>query len=648
MTLLLICLALLLAGAAACALPLRSGVIGPYAATGAAVLASVAGFTTLITGAMQTVTLPVHLPFDTLRLGLDPLSALFVLLIGVIGALAAVYGRGYLAGQDRRKTALSWCWYNLLVAAMLLVVLARTGFIFLVAWEVMSLASFFLVVHDHEKSGVLRAGWIYLIATHLGTAFLLVMFLLLGRDGSLDFAHLAAAGVSASLVFALALVGFGTKAGFVPLHVWLPEAHPVAPSHVSALMSGVMIKIGLYGLLRVLTFLGPPPAGWGWTLVSIGAVTGLTGVLFALAQHDLKRLLAYSSVENVGIIALALGMGLLGIAAGDPVVSTLGICAALLHVVNHALFKSLLFFGAGAVIHATGTDRMDRLGGLLRLMPRTGTAFLVGAAAISALPPLNGFISEFLVYAAAFKAVSAGTHPWSGLVAVAGLALIGGLAAACFAKAFGIVFLGAPRSAAAVQAHEASLSMNGVMVLLAVLCVMTGLGGLWMVRWVAPAASQLLPPDMTTDALQTLFDMLGRIGYAALALIACAAGLYGLRTALLRRREVRQDETWGCGYVAPTARMQYSASSFVQPIGVMFAALLRTRHYLHAPHGLFPTGARLHTDTPDVFVQSLFAPALRVLVRLAAAFRDLQQGRTHQCILYIVATLLLLLIWHLG
>jgi formate hydrogenlyase subunit 3/multisubunit Na+/H+ antiporter MnhD subunit len=281
--------------------------------------------------------------------------------------------------------------FNLLLASMLLVVTARNGVLFLVSWEIMSLSSFFLVMFEDEKPGVREAGWTYLVTTHLGTALLLAMFVLLGRNsGSLDFDALSAPEAIAGVVFLLGLIGFGTKAGLMPLHVWLPEAHPVAPSYVSAVMSGVMIKMGIYGLLRTLTWLGEPPAWWGWTLLVLGVVSGVLGVLYALAQHDLKRLLAYHSVENIGIIAMALGVGLLGVHYRIPAMAALGFTGGLLHVVNHALFKSLLFLGAGSVLHATGVGDLDRLGGLLKRMPITGTTFLIGAAAICGLPPLNG------------------------------------------------------------------------------------------------------------------------------------------------------------------------------------------------------------------------------------------------------------------
>ncbi len=302
----------------------------------------------LTSGEPKMVQWAWSIPFGSVNMGIDPLSAVFALAIVLVTMLSAVYGAQYLGlHRGHRNLGPSWFFFNLLAASMLTVVTARNGLLFLVSWELMSLASFFLVMHEDQKESVRRAGWIYLVAMHLGTAFLVAMFLLLGRNAaSLDFDQLSVAPETAGLLFVLAVIGFGTKAGFIPLHVWLPEAHPAAPSHVSAVMSGVMIKTGIYGLLRILTLLGAPPAWWGWTLVTIGVVSGILGVLNALAQHDLKRLLAYHSVENIGIIVLGMGVGLLGVTFANPTMATLGFAGALLHVVNHAIFKSLLFLGA--------------------------------------------------------------------------------------------------------------------------------------------------------------------------------------------------------------------------------------------------------------------------------------------------------------
>ncbi len=412
--------------------------------------------------------------------------------------MGAIYGIPYLrACSGHKSPGPVWFFYNLLVGGMAVVLIARDAVLFLVAWEVMSLASFFLVTFEHEHEQVSRAGWTYLVATHLGTTFLLAMFVLLGRAcGSTDFAGFgdAAGGASAGAgaIFLLAVIGFGTKAGFMPLHVWLPEAHPAAPSHVSALMSGVLIKTGIYGLMRTLTFLGPPPAWWGWLLIGIGLVSGVLGILFALAQHDLKRLLAYSSVENIGIIALGLGVGMLGLSRESAPMAVLGFGGGLLHVLNHACFKGLLFLGAGAVLHGTGSRNIDRLGGLLKSMPWTGWTFLVGAIAICGLPPLNGFLGELLIYLGALEGVhqACGVHLLLPVSVAAGLALIGGLAMACFAKAFGIAFVGEPRSPEAAGSHECGRLMRVPMLALARACIVIGLSGPMVLRPVAPAIAE--------------------------------------------------------------------------------------------------------------------------------------------------------------
>lgn len=328
----------------------------------------------------------------------------------------------------------------------------------------MSVSSFFLVLFENEKKDVPKAAWTYLVATHIGTLFLLAMFIILGNaSGSFDFSswNMLFPGALTSVVFVLAVIGFGTKAGFIPMHVWLPEAHPAAPSFVSALMSGAMIKTGIYGLVRIVTFLGVPCIWWGYMLIVIGIVSGILGILLALAQHDLKRLLAYSSIENVGIISIGIGLGILGLSLNNPVLIIFGFTAGLLHVVNHAFFKGLLFLGAGAVLHATGTREMDIMGGLFKKMPLTGLFFLIGSAAICGLPPLNGFLSEFIIYFVSFKNIIGHSNSIIVYLAViASLALIGGLAVACFSKVVGIVFSGEPRSPVCHNAHEAGILMR--------------------------------------------------------------------------------------------------------------------------------------------------------------------------------------------
>jgi len=623
----------------------------------AAALGCIPVIRVLLGGAVERLRLPWAVPFGEFFVELDPLTAWFLLPTLVLSALSAVYGVGYLQPwQGRQSLAPSWFFYTLLVAAMSLVLLARNAVLFLYAWELMAVASFFLVTFEHDRESVRQAGWIYLIATHLGTGFLLVFFFLMGRaTGSMDFAVWAAKGAGAgnltSLLFLLAVVGFGTKAGFMPFHVWLPEAHPAAPSHVSALMSGVMIKTGIYGLLRVLTLLGPAPLWWGWLLIGIGLSSGVLGVLFALAQHDLKRLLAYHSVENIGIIALGIGAGLLGMSTGSPLLVVLGFGGGLLHVLNHAVFKGLLFLGAGTVLHGAGTHELEQLGGLSKRMPWTAATFLIGAIAISGLPPLNGFVSEVLIFAGAFHGASllgpAIAVPLLGLIA--GLGLIGGLAVACFTKAFGIVFLGEPRTQQAADAHEAGWAMRLPTVLLAGGCVVIGLFGPAVVGTLAPVLQNLtgLPSEVVSGSLAAATGLLSWVMLGTGVFLLVLVGLAVLRRGLLASQRVEEGVTWGCGYARPTPRMQYTASSFAQPILELFRPLLGTRKSLTRPRGCFPAHAALHTVTPDLSHEELYRPGFQWVAGRLSRLRWLQRGNVQLYVLYIAVTLILLLAWKL-
>ncbi|MGD0389186.1 MAG: proton-conducting transporter membrane subunit [Tepidisphaeraceae bacterium] len=655
MTMLLLAVAILvctgLAALLATASPRAATMLGAGGAVVACAIGVIAAPPFLFGAPAESVHLAWSVPYGSFFVEVDALAAFFLLPIFVLSALAAVYGAQYLlAWRGRKSLGAAWLFYNLLVASMVLVVLAHNGVLFLLAWEAMALSSYFLVTFEDEQDTVRQAGWTYLVASHLGTAFLLAMFVLLGRGGgSLDFDRYSSANAGA--LFLLALVGFGTKAGFMPLHVWLPEAHPAAPSHVSALMSGVMIKMGIYGLLRTLTFLGPPPAWWGRLLIAIGLTSGVLGVLLALAQHDLKRLLAYHSVENIGIIALGLGVGLLGVSGGSSALVVLGFGGALLHVLNHALFKGLLFLGAGSVLHGAGTREIDHLGGLAKRMPWTATTFLVGAVAISGLPPLNGFVSEFLIYLGAFNGVTQhapGAVPL--LAAIAGLALIGGLATACFTKAFGVVFLGQPRSEHAVHAHEAGAAMRWPMALLAAGCVLIGFCAPLALRPLAGVLHLLsgLAPPAIAEQLAGAAGPLRFVVAGSVAFLALVAALAWLRRRLLAGRSVAQSVTWDCGYAQPSARMQYTASSFAQPLMTLFAPLLRTRRTLAAPEGYFPRAASLTTATPDAARIALYEPAFSGVAWMLARLRWLQHGRIQLYVLYIALTLLVLLVWKLG
>ncbi|MCX6995598.1 MAG: proton-conducting transporter membrane subunit [Kiritimatiellaeota bacterium] len=659
MTLFLSALALLLCGAAAAPVLRRAPRWASAVGAGSAVLGALLGLAAAVRGlgaaAGADLRLAWTLPMGSFHVLLDRLSSFFLLPLFLLAGLCAVYGYGYFGQHARRRDGASWCFYNLLIVAMALIFTARDLVLFLMAWELMALTSFALVIHEREHDDVRHAGWVYLVASHISLALLLALFLLLGRSaGTTDFdgftGVIQVGSGLADVLFVLAVLGFGAKAGFLTLHGWLPEAHPAAPSHVSALMSGVMIKTGIYGLVRLLTFLsGPPPLWWGWLLIAVGLGSGVLGVLLALAQHDLKRLLAYHSVENMGIILLGLGIGCLGLTTGRPLWTALGLAGGLLHVLNHALFKGLLFLGAGAVLHTTGLRNMDRLGGLLRRMRWTGLAFIVGASAISGLPPFNGFASEFLIYLASFQTLLSGDSAavWPALAVIGGLALIGGLAAACFAKVVGIVLLGEPRTAEAGQAHEVSAWLVGPMLVLAALCLVLGLGAPWLVGPLTERMASEVAGWPAGHPLAAGIASLRTVTGLLVALLILTAVLAVVRHALLRKRRVSAAGTWDCGYLQPTARMQYTSSSFAEPLVSFFQPVLRTRVEGAAPHGLFPGPSARHTHTPDTPTEWLAAPLFRGVARLAWPMRRLQQGRVQWYVLYIAIMLLVLLVWKL-
>ena len=578
--------------------------------------------------------------------GIDGLSAFFLLIVFGVGLASAIYGLAYLAVErGHRPVATSHLLMAIVLAALALVVTSRAVVPFLMAWESMAVLAYFLVVFESEKADVRRAGLVYLIATHTGTLALFATFAYWGRFAeTLSFDALAAGAASlpagGALVLSLALVGFGLKAGLVPLHFWLPGAHGSAPSHVSALMSGVVIKMGIYGLLRVVSLLGAPPAWWGWLVLTGGILSGVLGVVWALAQHDLKRLLAYHSVENIGIILLGLGVGALGVSYHLPAVAALGFAGAILHTLNHALFKSLLFLGAGAVYRATGTRAIDRLGGLARRMPLTWVAFLVGSVAIVGLPPLNGFVSEWVVYQALLRSgAAAGGALRLAVLGVAGLALIGALALACFAKVDGIVFLGHPRSAEAGQAREVGKVMLGPMFALALACGVIGLVPVLVVRPAVTAAALVagLGPDAIGAAGAEVLEAMAWIAFLSLALVVLLALGWRVTAALRRRRSQVPTETWGCGYAEPTPRMQYTASSFATPLLASFGSVAGVHELRH--------GDVFETHATELVLDNVALPLWSLVQGLAARLRPIQQGRLWIYLVYLMAALLLLLLY---
>ncbi|MGH7144291.1 MAG: proton-conducting transporter membrane subunit [Planctomycetota bacterium] len=598
------------------------------------------------------------LPVGRLALTVDPLSAFFLVPIFVLPALGSVYALGYWKQAERpangRKVGAS---FGVLAGSMALVAIARDGVLFLIAWEIMALAAYFAATAEDEKAEVRRAGWIYLVATHAGTLCLIAMFLLLcGVNGSFGLDPFSAPTVlaaassgAAGVIFVLALLGFGCKAGLVPLHFWLPGAHANAPSHVSALMSGVMLNMGMYGLLRVASLFSAPPVWWGALVLLLGAATGVCGIAFAIGQRDLKRMLAYSSVENLGVAAIGVGLALLGRTFRREDWVLLGLGGALLHLWNHGLFKSLLFLNAGAVIHEAHTQEIDRLGGLRRGMPITAVLFALGAVAICALPPLNGFASEWLIYVGLFHTILPG-HGTGDAVAVAGvgavaLATIGALAGACFVQVFGAVFLGSPRTEASVHAHEPGQLMLAPMVLLAAGCLTLGLAPGLIFDWLERAARSWagggdIPFPSLTAVSPPVWITLLNGGLLALTLLF-AGGLW----LALHHRPKRAAPTWGCGYSAPTARMQYTAASFGRTLLTLFRGVLWPRERRPRIEGPFPSVGELESSLPDTVLDRVLEPFFRQTARFLPWLRLTQQGRVQVYLLYFVVVVILLLMW---
>jgi hydrogenase-4 component B len=604
------------------------------------------------TGASRPITLPWPIPGAEFRVAVDGLSAVFLVPVFLISLLGSVYGLGYWRQPEHpgngRKLRL---FYGTLTGGMGLLVVARNAILFLFGWEVMALSAFFLVSTEDEDREVRETGWIYLVATHVATLCLFALFALLrSAAGSYAFVPLEPGSLSsglATVIFALSLIAFGIKAGLMPLHVWLPSAHAITPSHVSAIMSGVIIKMGIYGLMRVTSLLGPPPLAWGVVVVALGVASGVLGVAYAIGQHDLKRLLAYHSIENIGIIVIGLGLALIGRSQGRADWVVLGLGGSLLHVWNHALFKALLFLSAGSVIHAVHTREIDHLGGLAKGMPRTSVAFLVGAVAICGLPPLNGFVSEFLIYLGLFRTLEGGgPTPVAGVAfAAPALALIGALAVACFVKVYGAVFLGTARSGHAAGAHESPPSMLGPMGVLGACCVLIGLAP----PLVAPAIERAVwawaPGVERSGPRLAALAPLGSISAAGVVLAAGLAVAGAASWARLRRPAPGGVATWGCGYAAPSARMQYTSSSFAQMLVAMFAWVLRPRSRGPGRLPLFPPEARFESAVPDAVLDELVLPAFRVGGWLSSRFRVFQQGSVQVYLLYIFLALIVLLLW---
>lgn len=602
----------------------------------------------------ELLTFESPLPGVKFSFGVDPLSAVFLVPVFLIPLLGSIYGLAYWKqpehAENGRKLRL---FFGALAGALALVVFARDWITFLFGWELMAVSAFFLVATEDHLEDVKNAGWLYLASSHTATLSLFCLFALIASlTGTFSFQTLPplTTGVTVA-IFLLAFCGFGLKAGVMPLHFWLPSAHAMAPSHVSALMSGVLIKIGIYGLFRLTSLIETPPAWWGATLLTLGTASGVLGMAFAAGQRDLKRLLAYSSIENIGIICMGLGLGLLGRTHGQPLWIVLGMGGALLHVWNHAAYKAILFFGSGALVHATHTRQMDQMGGLAKLMPKTAFCFLIASAANCGLPPLNGFVSEFLIYLGLFRTLGLGIQESTPMMEVAiaapALAMIGAMAVVCFVKAYGTVFLGTPRTDCVKHAHESEFPILLAMGVLVVCCFGIGLGASSVAPIIDRAVLVVGPdPEMATAKISVTsvvpWNWIIAMNVVLLALLGGGVAVLAQR---VRAGGLERSGTWGCGFRAATPRIQYTSSSFTETLVGLFAWVLRPREMLPRIKDLFPQHASYQSDVPDVVLENAVGPASHYLSRVFSWLRYFQQGSVQAYLLYILATLVVLLLW---
>ena len=684
--------------------------IGAFSAVAASLVGLVPALLLLLES-LQTRTAPPlaltigKLPMGELALRLDLLSALFLAPVLILVAVAAFYGMGNGDGSNSHAdnatghAGAHWFFYNLLAGGMVLTLTAGDAFLFLIAWEIMSLAPFFLITLNDSSAATRSAAWTYLVAAHLGALFLLAFFALLSarNESSLSFLVFIknAAGLvpgiqgGTGLLFLLALIGFGAKTGFIPLHIWLPEAHPAAPSHVSAVMSGAMIKMGIYGIIRTFSFIGTGESWWAYILIVTGLFTAVSGILQALAQNAIKRSLAFSSVENMGIICLGLGMALLCLQNNHTGAAALAATGALVHMVNHALSKGLLFLCAGCVLHGAGTVTLRFLGGLQKQMPVVGWCFVLGSAAIAALPPLNGFAGEFFIYCSMVfggTAFAEGANPeyslifWGSLFV---LALVGGLTLLCFARLYGISFLGAARSDTAQNAHAPGRNETAAICIMALFCFLSAVAAPNIAKLghlaVSPAFHTVLdvqpsltaaPARVQTASLSAQLPqaspgftaprftnsvtgpdsavaLLQQVNAIFVMFIVLIMTVFLIRRRLMRERTIGSSPTWDCGYRAPTARMQYTAGSFSQPAALFLRTILQQKFTPPEITDYFPLRASASVTTPDWVRIKGFNPLFSLVAQIADKSKELQHGRSNGYILYILITLVALLAWKL-
>ncbi|WP_455222945.1 hydrogenase 4 subunit B [Kaarinaea lacus] len=632
---------------------LRSVVMPLFALAGLAAL--IGGLLALVNSEVTQIELPLGLPWLPWRVRLDALAGFFLCLIGTVSFAVGLYAPGYVRGFEHSRDPLPVLggFGGLFLAGMLLVVIADDAFMFMVAWELMSLSSYFLVAFHHDHAANRRAAFLYLLMAHIGGLAILLGFGVMASFGH-EFAFDAMRNAQlsfgwASVAFLLAFIGFGMKAGLMPLHAWLPEAHSVAPSHISALMSGVMLKVAVYGFIRVVfDLIGDFHWQWGVLMLVIGSITALMGVLFALMQHNLKRLLAYSSVENIGIIFIGLGLSMLFLANGHTTVGTVAFVAALYHALNHALFKGVLFMGAGAILHSANEQDLEKMGGLLRRMPWTGSFFLVGCISISALPPFNGFVSEWLTFQAALQSWQLESGVMRSIVPItaAMLALTGALAAACFVRVYGVAFLGQARSRHVRRARAVPLSMRAGQGVLAILCLLLGVLPTTFIDLINIVPQQIMGHGLVQATahgwlwLTPVSSQTASYGAPLVAIALFTAIALGLWLVGRGVRRVRRCDAWDCGFTPPTANMQYTATAFAQPIRRVFGLLFKIEEDVEAQQD---GRMRYRLHIADRAWNLFYLPVSRAVENTARHVVRLQSGNIRIYLGWSLATLLVLL-----
>ena len=612
----------------------------------------------LVLGLVPQLTVNFSAPIGAAVFRADAISAFFILIISVMSLVAVIYAKGYMSNYEGKGRALGshFFFLSVLIVSMMMVAVSSNAVVFLIMWEIMSLSSFFLMTFENEKREVLEAGIYYITAMHVCVAFLTAGFSILSvMSGSFDFGSFRAVLVQARPlaaigVFIILFTGFAIKAGLMPFHTWLPLAHPAAPSHVSAMMSGIMIKLGIYGILRLITFYTSIDARISLAVLIIGLITGLLGIYYAMAQRDMKRLLAYSSIENIGIITAGIGLGMLGLNYGNNYMTLLGFSGALLHTLNHSIFKQLMFFGAGSVYMKTHTRDMEHLGGLSKHMPYTSLFFFTGAAAISALPPLNGFAGELLIYLAMLAGIKiqAVSLVTAGVFSMAALSFTGAMAVIVFTKLYAVIFSGTLRNGKIEIAPGEDKFMTAAMGTAAVLCIIIGLFPQYFFLLASKPAAYIM--NQAAAAVPDMSGVVKILKTLSLIFLSFTAGVFVLY--LVKKRMLKDKTapapTWGCAYQAPTSRIQYTASSYASTFLKPTGPLMKLEEENIYPEGIFPRIASYKSKTHDVIEAGTVKPVSRFINFVMRAFSWIQSGNTQQYILYGLIFLIVSILWVMG